>query len=385
MITKFKIIGWICIGLLIWQGVASLGNVLAQDPGPTPRPTPGSGGGGGDHGGGDSSKASPPLAPKTGLEGFVYNYSSGANQPGITVVVKGDGWQGEATTDSNGYYQIVELGFGNAVANLQLPANGPKAAAANWPVQLVEANERRQLNLGLYWGDSPAGAIPVLLSGTLNGNQLALQVENRTAEAATGGVVEIVTPPNLRIKPAITASAGQIGYAAHRAKISLPNIAPGETVTIGMELAPSGEATAGEAVAQSAQVFFTYSQQMTPQAIEFEVSPLLEATEAMAPPPEINASAESQPQPEILPTSATASATGGAAAASPVTADSSAFVPAPVDTQPDAPTPTEKIAPLPETGADGNAVNMAIWVLAILMALGLAFSGWQSFKRGTRP
>ncbi len=363
-LLKISAVGILCLTLLLLHRVETVQNVYAQEP--TPRPLPGGGGTEGSGTGTGSGGRSTPIPPKTGLYGYVYNYTSAANEPGITVIAKGDGWGNEAVTDSNGYYHIGDLGFGQGVVNLQLPA-GVNPAAPDWPVLLSEEGGH-QLNLGFYWDDEDP-PIPVRLSGAASGNRLTIQVENRTAETATGGHIEIISPASMRISPVIQASQGQTDYAAHRSTVSLGDIAPDNIVTINVSLIPTGVSTSLGQMAQPVQLFFTYNQQITPQSLQFNVSaPLFET------------SMSSETAQEFSPAQPadSSAATTAPAAQLPVAADK---------TQPGAetegdtpPSQAEKISPLPTTGDGPQSTNLVILILAALLVLGLGIGGWHSIR-----
>ena len=274
-------------------------STLAQGP-PTPTNIPNvtPGGGGGDGG----ERPATPVPPGADLAGFVYDYSRGGPQPGVTVLLEGGGWRAETVSDSNGNYQFVNLGSGEGVLNLALPP-GVHPAAPNWLVSFGSGGHVR-VNLGYYGGDTPP--MPVLLSSRLEGNMLLAQVENRTGQAATGGLVDIRLPVSLRASPAVQASQGAVDYSEHRVRVIFGELAPGTTVSIsvslekvgaamrrGRETAPThavdarGPGLASPLVQTSSsqiQVMFTYDQQITPQLVAVDpeqVSPVSQAETLM--------------------------------------------------------------------------------------------------------
>jgi hypothetical protein len=292
----------------------------------------------------------------------------------------GNGWQAETVTDSNGYYHLRELGFGKAILNLRLP---PEAhpAAPNWPTTLVEA-EGHQVDLGFYW-ESPE-SIPVRLSGALErgGKQLVIELKNNTDQPATGGLVEIMTPPHLKIAPAIKTSQGQLAnYAAHRTQVEPGEIMPGETVTISANLNVEPEVAAQpEAVVQ---VLFTYHEQISPQALELGLNDHLIQADQSADEPQANLLNAPQAEPSPAPAPAQ-NETAGSSRATPQPADStsqattgeSAVMPAEGSAE------TNNDSLLPGTGNETNPVSSAVFIaLTTLLLLVLGFGGWQSLRR----
>ena len=106
------------VGLMLLIGLLPAG-ISAQGEPPLPTPTnigEGGGNGGGIRGGGNGNDGGTPIPPKARIFGFVYDYSNAAYQSGVTVVIDGGGWQVETVTDSNGYYEIGNLGIGKGAA-----------------------------------------------------------------------------------------------------------------------------------------------------------------------------------------------------------------------------------------------------------------------------
>jgi hypothetical protein len=366
--------------------MALTGDAQAQEPTPRPRPGEGSGNGNGSSGGSQDrgtsdggEDSSQPLPPKTGVDGFIYNYSTAAYEGGVQVVATGNGWQAETVTDSNGYYELRELGFGKAILNLRLPPEA-HAAAPNWPTTLIEP-EGHQVDLGFYW-DSP-DSIPVLLSGRLEqgGEQIVVQLRNNTNQPATGGLVEIVTPSNLKIAPAIKTSQGQLSnFAAHRTQVEPGEIMPGKTATISANLSLQTEVSAqSDAVVQ---VLFTYHEQISPQAIELALNEALIQAESSSNGSGANLpdARQAEPAPEAAvsqnETATPSQATPQAAdfASPPSTAESSTM-PA------DAPDEANNDSLLPGTGNGPHPINTAvISTLTVLLLVVLGFGGWQSLR-----
>lgn len=245
------------------------------------RPTPtdigdGRGGGGDDDDDGDgSSRSGPPPLPierQAGVSGYVYDYSNGVYVKGITVVFKenGDGWQAEAVTDSNGYYKISGLDSNGGTLNLRLPP-GTQPLTFDWPIRLVRGQDTTA-NLGYYW--SNPSYLPVKLSAELEGNQLVVQIENRTSEPATGGNLKISSPPGIKTSPPVQIDEGQIvDYNPNHFQISVEEIAAGETES--MQIHTEGiESLQANQTESQIRLTFTYDQQITPQMIELDAGDL---------------------------------------------------------------------------------------------------------------
>lgn len=324
---------------------------LAQG-GPLPTPTNiggggGGGGGGNGNGGGDSDDddRSTPKPPGARVSGYVYNYSSGGYAGGIAVVLKGGGWQVETVTDSNGFYQIGDLGFGQAVLNLRLPPDAHQLGP-DWPVLLASGADLR-VDLGFYWGDAPT--FPVALTSNLMNDMLYVQIENHTPDTVTGGLLEIELPAMLVASPAIEASMGSVDYGEHRVHVTIDDLPSGAKVTV--QVPVQGQTVPQYAQADSGvKVLFTYDQQATPQIVQLD-------SQALA--------------------SAPASSSSPAATATPSGA-TSAFTP---------PTPavsSAEIKPLPVTGRPLSPIGTIHMIWPILVGLGLAGAGWHSLRRKTR-
>lgn len=268
---------WMPLVVMAILGLLSLiawptSSTLAQSP-PTPTnvltPT------GGDEV--DGAEGPPPGPPGALVSGYVYDYSNSARQPGITVVIDGGGWQAETVSDSNGHYQFVNLGSGQGVLNLRLPP-GAHPVAPNWPVSFGSGADVR-VNLGYYWGDPPP--LPVLLSAGLQDSTLMVQVENRTDEAANGGLVDVLLPLDVKASPAVQASQGMVDYSERRVRVALGDLPAGAKATIRVSLekvesvmrhsrGPGQASPLVQSPVAEIQVMFTYDQQITPQLVALD-------------------------------------------------------------------------------------------------------------------
>lgn len=162
------------------------------------------------------------------MSGYVYNYSGAARQRDVTVLLDGGSWHLETTTDSNGYYGFGGLGMGEAVLRLILRPEA-RSVTPEWSPSL-DPGEDIIVNLGYYWGDDPP--IPVILSGTLRGSTLTVQIRNRTIETSTGGLLEVTLPDGISASSQIFASQGTVeyrkGWATFRLErqLSSPSLSP---------------------------------------------------------------------------------------------------------------------------------------------------------------
>lgn len=342
------LVGAVCLLLL-----SSTANLQAQGVAqPTPTDIGGGGGGGSGGGGGDEDDKATPQPPGAAVSGYVYNYSTGGREGGVTVVIKGDGWQIETVTDTNGYYHVGNLGFGRGVVNLRLPP-GAQPVVFDVPVWLV-SGAGIEVDLGFYWGDKKP--LPVLVSSKLAGNLLTITVENRTSETATGGVVEIETPASIRISPSVNASQGQvIDRDSHQFRFEVGDLEAGETATIQAVLNEVPSLIQANETVPNLLISFNYDQQLTPLLIETNPEPFIESLEL---------STDSEPE-----TKGAISSAGSTSASQPA---SSSFVPA--SPQPGA-TPQ---AQLPVTGRRGGSPQAVTLSVAILLVLGLALAGGWS-------
>jgi hypothetical protein len=359
----------------------------------TPSPTPTNIGEGGGNGGDDDDDdgggaAAPARGPGASLTGFVYGYSDRAFVGGVIVLFESPGWQAETVTDSNGFYQFSGLDSGPAVLNLRLPP-GATSVTKDWPVRLVGGQET-QANLGFYWGDNPP--IPVRLSAEAAGSgRLAVQIENQTGEAATGGLIQIEPLSGVKVSLPVDISQGQVvDYSAYDFQVDLAELEAGETASITASLDPTqGNIEAGQGEGQ-VRVVFTYDQQITPQVVEVDLSasdfelPVAEAgaaqgaqgaatgqepAQAFAPP------AQSQAQPQAPPAAQDTPVAAAATPAAPSVSEPQAEAQATTQAQ------AETGQPLPTTGIQQQQPTSWITpLLAGLLVLGLSWVGWKSLK-----
>jgi hypothetical protein len=290
------------------------------------------------------------MPPGMTVSGYVYDYSNRMRQPGIPVILDGGGWRAETVSDSNGLYQFFNLGAGSAVLNLRLPP-GTHAVAPDWPVSLGGVAMR--VDLGYYWGDNPP--LPVLLSGSLQDSNLLVQVENRTGDPATGGLIDVRLPADMKALPGVQLSQGTLDYSEHRLRVTVGDIPAGTkaTLTIPVQRAgasllnrrsPGQAAPLPQSTTADIQVAFTYDQQITPQLVA------------------------------IAPDQAASSAASAAPAAQ-VAATATPLPPAAAPT-PQAATP----APLPVTGNSPEDNGIVAVALPALLVLIMAAAGWWSLR-----
>lgn len=288
----------------------------------------------------DDDDGEPPPPAGAAVSGYVYNYSTGGREGGIIVVIDGGGWQAQTVTDSNGYYRFNTLGFGKAELNLRLPP-GTHPVVYNWPVYLTSGSEAR-VDLGYYWGDEPP--MPVLLTGSLEGEKLTLQVENRSTEMVEESVIEIETPASLRVSPNVQLSRGSvIDFDSHALRLKIDQIPAGEVVTAVANIsAVPGVVSQAE---PEVQIMLTYPDQHTPQLLNLQPLPAAQVQPAAAQPDE----------------------------------EAAAFSPPPAEAQPTAGAEQEESA-LPTTGANLQSVEwIGVWLGAMLLA-GLSLAGWRAIK-----
>jgi hypothetical protein len=345
--------------MTVLAGLASLAvspppGALAQSP-PTPTnvtspvpPTRPSQGGGGEGG----KEAGTPMPPGMMVSGYVYDYSSRMRQPDIPVILDGGGWRAETVSDSNGLYQFFNLGTGSAVLNLRLPPD-THAVAPDWPVSLSGVNVH--VDLGYYWGDNPP--LPVLLSGGLQDSDLLVQVENRSDEKTTGGLVDVRLPTDLKALPGIQLSQGTLDYSERRVRVIVGDIPAGAkaTLTIPVQKAAAsllnrrspGQAAPLPQSGAHIQVAFTYDQQITPQLVVIGLNQAASsaASAASAAPAAQVAATATPPPPTVTPTSQAA-------------------------------TP----APLPVTGNSPEDNGIVAVALPIVLVLVLGAAGWWSLR-----
>ncbi len=321
------------LGLVLLAGMLPHGSMAQGQPLPTPTNI---GKGGSGNGGGNDDEATPrPLGAR--VSGFVYNYSTGAYEGGVKVVISGGGWAAETASDSNGFYQVGDLGAGHALVNLRLPP-GAHPVNADTALWLASGTDLR-VDLGFYWGDAPL--LPVQLSTELMENLLTVQLQNHTTEAATGGQIEVALPAGLLALPGIQASQGAVDYGEHKLRISAGDVPAGAKVMVTIPIAAQ-ETPAYAQTDDPIQVSFTYDQQLTPQVMR-----LAPSQPAVGPPP-------------------AALAVGSAPQTTPAPP-----TPAPAQAQ---------LKPLPTTGSSlKSSQTAAIW-LPLLVVVGLGAAGWYAWR-----
>jgi hypothetical protein len=191
----------------------------------------------------------------------------------------------------------------------------------------------------------------VVLSGGLQDSNLLVQVENRTSETTTGGLVDVRLPTDMKALPGIQLSQGTLDYSEHRVRVMVGDIPAGTKATLsipvqGAAASPLNRRSLGQAapLPQSTaviQIAFTYDQQITPQLVA--VAPNQAASSAASAAPAAQVAATSTP----LPPTAT---------------------PAPPAATPAPPAATP--APLPVTGnspEDNGIVAVALPAFLVLM------------------
>ena len=346
-LVKMLLVMAVLGGLALLAAAPPSGALAQSPPTPTNITTPGTTpipGGGRGKGGGEEGT---PVPPGMGVWGYVYDYSARMRQPGIPVILDGGGWRAETVSDSNGLYQFFNLGAGSAVINLRLPP-GTHPVAPDWPISLSGVNVR--VDLGYYWGDNPP--LPVLLSGGLQDSSLVVQVENRTSEKTTGGLVDVRLPTDMKALPAVQLSQGTLDYSEHRVRVMVGDIPAGTKATITIPVqkgaaslfdrrSPGQAAPLPQSTAKI-QIAFTYDQQITPQLV------------ALAPDQ----------------VSSIAAPVAQAATATPT------LLPPAATPTPRAATP----APLPVTGNSPQDNGIVSVLLPALLVLILGVAGWWSLR-----
>jgi hypothetical protein len=292
------------------------------------------------------------MPPGVVVSGYVYDYSNRMRQPGIPVILDGGGWRAETVSDSNGLYQFFNLGTGSAVLNLRLPP-GTHAVAPDWPVSLSGVNVH--VDLGYYWGDNPP--LPVLLSGGLQDSNLLVQVENRSNEKTTGGLVDIRLPADLKALPGIQLSQGTLDYSERRVRVTVGDIPAGAnaTLTIPVQNAAAsllnrrgpGQAAPLPQAGANIQIAFTYDQQITPQLV-------------------------------VIASSQAASSAASEASAAPAAQVAATATPLPPTATPASQAATP--APLPVTGNSPEDNGIVAVALPIVLVLMLGAAGWWSLR-----
>jgi hypothetical protein len=333
----------IFLSLLSFWAMPSQDSLAQGQPLPTPTNIGGGGGGNGNGDGNNSDDKATPKPPGARVSGFVYDYSSGGYAGGVTVVLSGGGWEAKTVTDSNGFYQIGDLGSGQGVLNLGLP-DGAHQVGPDWPVLLTSGSDLK-VDLGFYWGDT--APFPVLLSSNLQDDRLNIQVQNRTAETITGGLLTIELPASLVASPAIQASLGQVDFGEHRLTVLVDKLPAQASASVQVPVAAQTVPDYAQAETQI-QLLFTYDQQRTPQIVQLQAN---------------------QPASAAPPAASTPAAV--AAAATPTAA------PAP-------PTPVVKPAIsslMPTTGQPSRPASPIGWVWPLLLAAGLGWAGLSGLTR----
>lgn len=258
---------------------------ISQAQQPTPRPTA-TNIGAGKHDTDDNEEV-PPTPLAGGVQGYVYNYSSGGiAQPGITVVLDGGGWQAEAPTDSNGFYQFAGLGSSQATLNLRLPP-GAHPVMPDWPIHTSKP-EPGGTNLGFYWGDTPP--LPVLLfvdpvDRVVPVNQefsLEINVRNQSGGVASEGVVDLQLPVGLGATQA-TVTHGRVDFTEHRIWGLLGEVPNGDTASLTVK-AVFDEPIFPQDL--TARVIFNYQEQLTPQLVRLNITGSQPAAPPSSPPVE---------------------------------------------------------------------------------------------------
>lgn len=326
-----------CLWLLVGLNGLGVALALAQEPEPRPPlPHVNDGNDGGDHhGNGDHSSASVPANGR--VSGFVYSYSDRAYVGGVKVVISGDGWQAETLTDSRGFYQFGGLGGGRGVLNLQLPP-GASPVVFDWPVQI---GGDVQVDLGYYWQDQ--SVLPAIISGQVSGQSLTLTVKNQTSTTMQGSFLEITSPVDLELSPAITAGQGEMtDYGPYRLRFALGTLEPAATVTVNVPLKKISRLWV-EPEKAHIQVLFTCDQQKTP-LLTYINSDQVEPLAAFS-----KETATATPEPAI------------SALAKPTDSVSSTLV-----------------SPLPTTGNYLPSTSPTVIILSILLILGLSLAGWHA-------
>ncbi|MCB0197050.1 MAG: hypothetical protein KDJ65_34195 [Anaerolineae bacterium] len=361
--------------LLIILGSLPVGSTQAQG-GPAPTPTDlGSGSDNDDDD--DDGDGAPPPPLLAGLSGFVYDYSGGVYEGGVTVLLETDGgWQAEAITDSNGFYQFGGLDSNGGILNLRLPP-GVQAAAPDWRVRLVR-DSNTEVNLGYYWRDG--ASIPVRLTASLDGTQLHVQVDNQTSKTATGGLIRIITPSIIRVaSPSQYVGATISSYDPHNFQFDVNELNSAATVSIDLPVEANANVDVGQALAEI-RVEFTYDQQITPQAVVVNAEslpglPLAAIERAQSQKP----AQVSENNTVVLKGSGAAQAETSTTADTPDNADAFAQ---PESSSESMDTTTGKEEMLPVTGRIVQPIDTAAFVLSVVVALGLVAGGFLALRDG---
>ncbi len=210
-----------------------------------------------------------------GISGIVFNYSTGAAQPGIVVEIEGEeqSFRAETITDDRGYYQFGGLGSGQAMLNVHVPA-GSVSVTPNWPVMLKPSTDQ-VINLGFYVSNQPAmqgGASPiaVMVSGMLLNDHIELQVDNRLNETVKGGKLEVQLFSGVEASPAIQTTQGMVQFGVSHVQIDLNELVSGGQVKVQIPVKNFPAVTQADLASQSqskVRVIFSYDNQPTPQLL----------------------------------------------------------------------------------------------------------------------
>ena len=314
-----------------------------------------------------------------GISGYVYNYSTGNPQGNVLVVLEGESWRVETVSDSNGFYQIGNLGDGAGVLNVRLPMVY-QPVNANWPV-MIHRSVDLTANLGYYTGPSSQSSLPVQLSAVIENGVLHAQVENRTDTRITNGRLSVLMPDGMSNGQSmqVSGTAGNRQYSQQGSMIQMAEVAGSERVDVQMALDqvahiviksddydassieagshPFGPGPAEFAFRPKIEVRFEYDQQPTAQLVAFapDGSLLYGQVAALSLPTEISTEHQHLQGGEQLPSAETAS----------------------IEI-----TNSDEVQPqslIPVTGYnDRLTLNMVLIVLGILIGGGLLVGGWRS-------
>ncbi|MDM8521216.1 hypothetical protein QUF64_14315 [Anaerolineales bacterium HSG6] len=383
--------------------VMSLGVMLPSTPAraqgtpkPTPTTIPNDGGSKGD-GNPQKSKESGLDDGKHGggISGHVFNYSTGGPQGNVLVVLEGPSWRVETVSDSNGFYQIGNLGNGTGVLNVRLPMVY-QPVNANWPVT-IERGIDQTANLGYYTG--PQSSLPVQLSAVIENGILYAQIENNTDVGITNGRLSVYTPDGMPSSQSVQVATSGSQYSQNGSTVQMAEMAGSERVDVQMALDgvshiviesadydasdieagshPFGPGPAEFAFRPKIEVIFEYDQQPTAQIIAFapDGSPLYGQVAASPLPTEINM-AETANQ---TVTTEIVEETEQAPSAEPASVETKTSNEQAVATDGD--TEVQPQSLMPVTGYNDNlALNMGLIVLAILIGGGLLAGGWHATR-----
>ncbi len=218
-----------------------------------------------------------------GISGVVFNYSTGAAQPGLVVEIEGENqsFRAETVTDAQGHYQFGGLGSGQATLNVHLP-DGAVSVTPNWPVALKPATDQ-VINLGFYYRNQP---LPVMVTGVLQQNRVELQINNRTRETVKGGQLEILLFSGVEAVPSIQVTQGDIQYGVSRVLINLGDLVSGGQATIQVPVKNFPAVSQADLASQTqskVRVIFTYPNQPTIQLLNLIPQELVAAMAKVRP------------------------------------------------------------------------------------------------------